>query len=87
MLRARMCRAGLQLLLLSFLAVACVSCGYSEEQWKAQLDKYNRLVGEKQSTQRKLDDVNTRCSEGSSEGRQIAMFASQFLETKPREYE
>jgi len=58
-----MCRTGLQLLLLSLLAVACVSCGYSEEQWKAQLDKYNRLVGEKQSTQRKLDEVNRKLSE------------------------
>ena len=26
------------------------ACGYSEEEWQAQIDKYNRLVAEHQST-------------------------------------
>jgi chemotaxis protein MotB len=35
-----------------------LGCGYSEEEWQAQLDKYNRLVAQNQETQAKLADVN-----------------------------
>jgi chemotaxis protein MotB len=33
------------------------ACGYSEEQWQAQLDKYNRLVAQNQSTDAKLKET------------------------------
>lgn len=33
------------------------ACGYSEEQWQAQLDKYNRLTAQHQSTGAKLAET------------------------------
>lgn len=33
-------------------------CGYSEEEWQAQLDKYNRLVTKNHETEDKLAEVN-----------------------------
>ena len=39
-------------------AVLAVGCGYSEEEWQAQLDKYNRLVAQQQSTEAKLAETN-----------------------------
>lgn len=38
----------------AFLGLMAVSCGYSEEEWQAQLDKYNKLSQEHQSTEAKL---------------------------------
>ncbi|WP_437924889.1 OmpA family protein [Sorangium sp. So ce291] len=32
-------------------------CGYSEEEWKAQLDKYNRLQSQQQSTESRLAET------------------------------
>jgi chemotaxis protein MotB len=37
------------------LGATMVGCGYSEEEWQAQLDKYNRLQSEHQGTQDKLN--------------------------------
>lgn len=48
----------LPLLLLPALALVAPGCGHSEEEWQAQLDKYNRLNTEHQATQSKLDQVN-----------------------------
>jgi len=48
----------LPLLLLPALALVAPGCGYSEEEWQAQLDKYNRLQSEHQATQDKLAQVN-----------------------------
>jgi chemotaxis protein MotB len=33
-------------------------CGYTEEEWQAQLDKYKRLMQEHQATQAKLDQAS-----------------------------
>ncbi len=38
-------------------------CGYSEEEWQAQLDKYNRLVAADQDTKRKLDEAQKQLQE------------------------
>src|SRR5690349_5682157 len=40
------------------MALFAVGCGYSEEEWQAQLDKYNRLQSANQSTEAKLAQVN-----------------------------
>jgi len=32
-------------------------CGYSEEEWQAQLDKYNRLVAQNQGTEARLAQI------------------------------
>ncbi len=45
----------LSLLLLP--ALALVACGHSEEEWKAQLDKYDHLASEHTATQAKLDST------------------------------
>ncbi len=45
----------LSLLLLPALALA--ACGHSEEEWKAQLDKYDHLASEHTATQAKLDST------------------------------
>ena len=36
-------------------ALGLLACGHSEEEWQAELDKYNHLATEHQSTQSKLD--------------------------------
>jgi chemotaxis protein MotB len=36
------------------IASLALGCGYSEEEWKAQLDKYGRLQGEHQSAEARL---------------------------------
>jgi chemotaxis protein MotB len=46
--------------LLVFLASGC---GYSEEEWKAQLDKYNKLQGEHQNTESRLAEVSKALEE------------------------
>lgn len=45
-------------LLVGVLAVATAGCGYSEEEWQRQLDKYNRLNSDHQATQTDLAKVN-----------------------------
>jgi chemotaxis protein MotB len=54
----------------ALIASFSLGCGYSEEEWKAQLDKYQRLQGEHQSTearlaktQKELADTQTRVAE------------------------
>jgi len=37
--------------------VVANGCGYSEEEWQAQLDKYNRLVAQNQATEARLAQV------------------------------
>lgn len=34
-----------------------LGCGYSEEEWKAQLDKYSRLQSQQQSTEQRLAET------------------------------
>lgn len=42
------------------LVASIVGCGYSEEQWQAQLDKYNRLMAQHQSTDAKLAETEKK---------------------------
>lgn len=39
-------------------ALFATGCGYSEEEWQAQLDKYNKLQSEHQATEAKLAQVS-----------------------------
>ena len=39
-------------------ALSLLACGHSEEEWQAELDKYNHLASEHQSTQSKLDKTS-----------------------------
>jgi chemotaxis protein MotB len=39
-------------------ALLASGCGYSEEEWQAQLDKYNKLQSEHQGTEAKLAQVS-----------------------------
>lgn len=48
------CRTYFSALIALPLALSIVGCGYSEEEWQAQLDKYGRLQGEHQATEAKL---------------------------------
>jgi chemotaxis protein MotB len=50
-------RRFLPLLLVPVLSTLASGCGYSEEEWQAQLDKYNRLQAEHQDTRGRLDQV------------------------------
>jgi chemotaxis protein MotB len=38
-------------------------CGYSEEEWQAQLDKYTRIVGEHQKAGAKIADLDKQLKE------------------------
>jgi chemotaxis protein MotB len=44
-------------------AVFAVGCGYSEEEWQAQLDKYNKLSAKNQETEGRLAQVNKESAE------------------------
>lgn len=50
-------------LCIAAMAISFVACGYSEEEWQAQLDKYNRLVAQNQSSDRKLAEVTKALEE------------------------
>ncbi len=39
-------------------ALSLLACGHSEEEWQAQLDKYNHLATEHQTAQSKLDKTS-----------------------------
>jgi chemotaxis protein MotB len=47
----------------ALLVTLAAGCGYSEEEWKAQLDKYNKLQGEHQSTEMRLQQVSKELEE------------------------
>lgn len=51
------------LLVMLGLGAVVVGCGYSEEEWQAQLDKYNRLVAKNQESEGKLAEVNKQLEE------------------------
>ena len=51
-------RTFLSLSVVIAMGVVALGCGYSEEQWQAQLDKYNRVVAQNQETEAKLAEVN-----------------------------
>ncbi len=42
---------------LALLVIGAAACGYSEEEWQAQLDKYHRLQSQHQSTAARLAKV------------------------------
>jgi chemotaxis protein MotB len=47
-------------------------CGYSEEEWQSQLDKYNRLVAQNQSTESKLAQVTAELDEARTRAAALA---------------
>ena len=55
---SRMKSLAFSLMVIALAGVVLAGCGYSEEEWQAQLDKYNRLVAQNQDTEGKLADVN-----------------------------
>lgn len=50
----------LPLLLVPFLGTLVPGCGHSEEEWQAQLDKYNRLQAEHQGAKADLATTNQK---------------------------
>jgi len=50
----------LPLLMVPALTLLAAGCGHSEEEWQAQLDKYNRLTAEHQAGQKELDDAKKK---------------------------
>jgi chemotaxis protein MotB len=53
----------LPLLFVPALALTAAGCGHSEEEWQAQLDKYNRLAAEHQANQKELEAAKARVGE------------------------
>jgi chemotaxis protein MotB len=47
----------------AFLGVMVAGCGYSEEEWQAQLDKYNKLSAQNQGTESKLAQTQRELDE------------------------
>ena len=54
-----MLRTSLALIVIA-LATTAIGCGYSEEEWQAQLDKYNRLVAQNQATEQQLAETEAQ---------------------------
>jgi chemotaxis protein MotB len=50
----------LPLLLVPALSILAAGCGHSEEEWQAQLDKYNRLDSEHKNTLKELEDAKAK---------------------------
>ncbi len=53
------------------MAFAAAACGYSEEEWQAQLDKYNRLVTQDQQKQKQLDEMSKALQEAQDKVTQL----------------
>lgn len=53
----------LPLLFVPALSLLAAGCGHSEEEWQAQLDKYNRLAAEHQAAQKELDAARAKVSD------------------------
>jgi len=53
-------RIAIRLTLLTLTAALAVGCGYSEEEWQLQLDKYNKLVTEHQATEAQLAETQAK---------------------------
>jgi len=45
------------------LAIMASGCGHSEEEWQAQLDKYNRLDGEHKTSVKELEDAKLKVAD------------------------
>ncbi len=54
-------------LLLSATGLMSAACGYSEEEWQAQLDKYNKLSAKNQETEARLAQIEKEL--GDTKGR------------------
>ena len=50
----------LPLLFVPALSLIAAGCGHSEEEWQAQLDKYNRLAAEHTASQKELDEAKKK---------------------------
>jgi chemotaxis protein MotB len=53
----------LPIVLVPVLALLAPGCGHNEEEWQAQLDKYNKLLAEHQATQKELDDAKAKVAD------------------------
>jgi chemotaxis protein MotB len=53
----------LPLLLIPALSLVAPGCGHSEDEWQAQLDKYNRLDGEHKNTLKELEEAKARVAD------------------------
>ncbi len=52
-------------------AATVIGCGYSEEEWQAQLDKYNQLMAQHQGTEQRLTEVQRQLDETSARVAQL----------------
>jgi chemotaxis protein MotB len=50
----------LPVLIVPALSILASGCGHSEEEWQAQLDKFNRLTTEHQATMKELGDAKKK---------------------------
>ncbi|MFT3775283.1 MAG: OmpA family protein [Minicystis sp.] len=53
----------LPLLIVPALSIFAAGCGHSEEEWQAQLDKYNRLAAEHQAGQKELEEAKKKVAD------------------------
>ncbi len=53
----------LPLVLVPLLSLLAPGCGYSEQEWQAQLEKYNKLDAEHKSKLKELDDAQAKVAD------------------------
>jgi chemotaxis protein MotB len=63
----------LPLLLVPLLSMTASGCGHSEEEWQAQLDKYNRLESEKNGTAKERDEARAKVAQLEKELRDMGV--------------
>ncbi|MEM9694145.1 MAG: OmpA family protein [Myxococcota bacterium] len=56
----------MQTLFIAAILIGGSGCGYSEEEWQAQLDKYQQVVRQKQSTEARLADTEKKLAAAKS---------------------
>jgi len=52
-----------RLLVLLALTMSLPACGYTEQEWQAQLDKYRRLLSQQQATEKSLEQLSKELTE------------------------
>ncbi len=53
----------LSLLFVPALSILAAGCGHSEEEWQAQLEKYNKLESEHKTTAKQLEEAQARVAD------------------------
>jgi len=73
-----------RLILCALVAFSVVGCGYSEDEWKAQLEKYNQLKSQDDQKQQDLDAAKQRVADLTAKLQAMGVNVEQLSTEKQR---